>query len=249
MKKILAVIIMTFALGACSTIPAEPPEELVYDAVSDTVFYDYDGGELPGDVITDILHTISIGTTTFTLHGVRTQKYCITFDEMRYYLEDGEVSITSIDAAGEGFTQNISELETSTPYIGDYGFGAEDWNFDGYPDISLWLFPGGSMGNRPTMYWLWDDESKQFIENEQLSDLSWSCSLSIHEGKQIVSFSRIGTEYYEGFWNFENGEYIRVRDVETFYESEEARHVKIYERRGDEMVLIDEYYEGEDDAS
>ena len=222
--------------------------EIIWDA-TDTIFYNYYGGDLPKDVTTEIAHTITHGTTTFTLNGARAQKYSIIGNRERYYLEDGETRITSIDVNGEGFSQQLTGFATQTPAIADYGFSIDDWNFDGYPDVSIWLFPGGSMGNLPTKYWLWNEEIKQFVENEQLGDLSWSSGVSVNAAEQcITSYVRVdAAEHWFTTWAFENGQYIETRSIGKFYDPEnDIQRVQVHERVDGEMALVDEYYEAKD---
>ena len=50
-----------------------------------------------------------------------------------------------------------------------YGLHFADYNFDGYLDIALHMWPGGTRDAGYFYYWLWCRELRQFVFNRQLS--------------------------------------------------------------------------------
>ena len=60
-----------------------------------------------------------------------------------------------------------------------------DYNGDGYLDFALAIYFGGSLGNSPRLYWLWDVEQNQFVENTQLARFSDEGTLSVMQSGDI----------------------------------------------------------------
>jgi len=97
----------------------------------------------------------------------------------------------------ENLIQRIDDLITFT-YMNsssDYGLSIVDWNFDGYMDITLFEMDGGTMGNMPSYYWLWDDNRSAYIYNDLLSDMSQTGDLWTEEESQEV----VSTYYDQGY--------------------------------------------------
>ena len=135
--------------------------EIVWEA-SDTIFYNYFGGELPADVITPIDYSITqlindeVGELEIRIEGTNTKEYGLNHDKSRYYIEYDMNEITKLTVLHKdgSVLQEFSDLytESSTGFwrdYGKYGLSFNDWNFDGYMDISLFQFKGGSMLNMP----------------------------------------------------------------------------------------------------
>ena len=83
-------------------------------------------------------------------------------------------SITVKDAQGR-LVQEIAGLSTSNreAYAGNmFRLNFVDFNFDGFMDMALLRWDGGSAGNRPSYFWLWDSDLSQFIRNDFLEELS-----------------------------------------------------------------------------
>jgi hypothetical protein len=81
-----------------------------------------------------------------------------------------EVNKLTVICEEIGLWQEFDDLQTiDTENVGLYTVNPswlhfEDWNLDGYLDISLFKHPGGTMGNATHYYWLWDVERGEFVE-------------------------------------------------------------------------------------
>lgn len=167
-------------------------------------------------VITPIDYTVtqkinkSMPDFTFEILGDNVKTY------HEYYSNDS-VEITQIKISNKNFKQELI-VSTIIPYISDplYGFSLDDWNFDGYLDISLWKAMGGSMGNEPSHYWLWDSKKNQFIQNDELEQISECHGLSIDNNskliKAFVSHGASGATIY--YYKYSNGKYLMVKQEE-----------------------------------
>ena len=232
--------------------------EIVWD-VSDAIFYNYFGGELPSNVVESIDYNISKKINDkkqefkFNLKGTYTKKYCLTSDKKRYY-EDPEIEISKIIiTSNDGvFKQELDFEKTFLNHFDEaYGFKLEDWNFDGYLDISLWQTTGGSMLNSPHYYWIWDEEKGEFIRNSHLEEISQSATLQIdEENEHIIASTRISSiEYYIGYYKAQqSGKYLLVKTEEhKLYEPGDPKegyvHYIIKELVNGKMIITKEYDE------
>jgi rhodanese-related sulfurtransferase len=157
----------------------------------------------------------------FTLAG--------TVERCKYYgvNEYTNVHSITITCENDSFRQEIVGLNTQTPahsrnvYMPKppataetlYGLSFDDWNFDGYTDISLWRYRGGSAENSPSYYWLWDNEVGQFVANEELEALSWETTLwANEESNQVISVTRYSLGIYSrGFYEYTDGGFVLVK--------------------------------------
>jgi len=231
--------------------------EIVGDS-SATVFYNYFGGELPPDVIEEIDYNISkrindeMQEFNFNIKGIKTRTYYLTYNKQHYYdSSESEISSITITSNDSEFKQEITFEKTLTPdYIKTYGFNLDDWNFDGYLDISLFEHRGGSMGNSPHYYWIWDKKERQFIENSDLEIISHSSRVSIDkENEQIISWSRAGLEDYTLYYKVQkSNKYLLVKaDESKLYGPDDPQvgsvHHIIRELVNGKMVITEEYDE------
>ena len=167
-----------------------------------------------------------------------------------------EIIITN----SEGYYQELPVGETII-YTGDesYGFSLDDWNFDGYLDVSLMRSPGGSMHNSPHYYWLWDQQQERFVENFELEDLSDEHTLEISDHNQIFASTYGLTWHYILFYQYNDGHYVLHRKKIYSFEdrNEDYRlntqyrtHTVISELIGGDMkVVSDEYGDWEQIAN
>ena len=232
---------------------------------TDAIYYNYFGGDLPPDVITPINFEVSkkihksLPSFTFHLEGERTTPYQLTHDKSQCYTSydiNCIKKITIIDSNGT-LVQQISDLDTSKlAWEKDvYGFSFDDWNFDGFIDISLWQYPGGTMMNNPTYYWLWDTRLKKFVENENLKTFSDESTLSIDsELKQIKGFEKYGNgQWGDFFYEYRNGNFVLVKTVEHIAvpspkdKEKNVLRVTTKELINGKMVVTNEYFEDGDD--
>jgi len=139
--------------------------------------------------------------------------------------------IQIIDTEGN-ITQEFDGLNAHVRYFTDsFGLHFADYNFDGFLDMALYMFEGGSARNMPHYYWLWDKDSGQFVYNQKLTDLSMYTGLSIDEEHlRLRAFSRGGwSEQVEIFLEYHDGEFIEVEMVrwEYYYTPEDTMMERI----------------------
>jgi len=190
----------------------------------------------------------------FNIRGVNVPEGFETFDLVNSKI----VSITITDNNGN-LIQEITDLHTAIPAnrIHDdmHGFSFDDWNFDGFMDMSLWRSPGGSMRNNPTYYWLWDNEIGQFVRNEELENMSqWSTPRVDEELLLIACFTRSGWDWNAtAYFEYQDGNFVTVKSVERNVGRPDEHnrydiHTIISELIDGEWVVTDEYvvdWEGE----
>jgi rhodanese-related sulfurtransferase len=128
------------------------------------------------------------------------------------------------------------------------GLSFDDYNFDGYLDISLWYGIGGTARNVPTYYWLWDNDAFEFAACEKLGRLN---NVAIDaEAQQIIEYMANGawnriTCYHE----YIDGILTVVKSVEVWHKTGDEEHDAntlqwIMDELGDgEIVITDKYYE------
>jgi len=108
----------------------------------------------------------------------------------------------------------------------------EDYNQDGYMDMSLHRDSGGSMRNRPHFFWLWDAELEQFVTNEFLQDISNGSTVFVTEEGRVRSFARGGWFFY-GFREYEYHEakgFVLVYSIFTeYWHEDDEREILIRE--------------------
>jgi rhodanese-related sulfurtransferase len=228
---------------------------------SDIAFYNFFGGALPEDVVTPIDYLVQqrihseMPEFEFRIQGENTKVYSLNHDQSKYYIayETNRIGTINIKDDRGAAIQEIVDLETETPNIegNDYGFSLADWNFDGYLDMSLWQYPGGSMGNNPTYFWLWDQEQGEFIENTKLQEMSDYSHVSISDqNRQIESYFRAGfienmTSYYE----YQKNQYVLVKSRHVQLESaaensdDWVARIVIEELIDGQMIVTADYYD------
>ena len=159
---------------------------------------------------------------TFTLSGYTQTQYFLNTTGKRFYPSwpINIVRAISIKNA-EGVTlQVITGLETSHEVALEdnlFGLAFKDWNFDGYMDMFLARFRGGTAGNEPSYFWLWNPDLKQFVQNDDLMSMSnWGFPAIDRTANQIVASGRGGRVAYFSWYEYSNGRFTRVRS-ETVY--------------------------------
>ena len=225
------------------------------------IYYNYFGGDLPDDIITPIDYTVTMSIHNdltefeFRLEGIKTEQYDLNHDKSRYYIFLGivEISKLTISSQDGSFKQEFTDLSTWTRATEEnmYGLSFDDWNFDGYIDVSLWQYEGGTMRNSPHYYWLWDNVAGAFAENTQLAEMSDYSTVSVDtEQQQITSFTRYGPEGHgTGYYEYIDGKYVTVKTREDLYELTEGEdfeynhRVIIKELIGGELIITEDYYD------
>ena len=161
---------------------------------------------IPGPVRHTVVKRIheSLPEFTFTLYG-----------DPDAELEDSS-SIHTIVVSAEGFYQKLDGIETVSPdFLADYGLSFSDFNGDGYLDIQLFKYRGGTMRNEPSIFWLWDGGARGFVRNEQLEELAESAGVSVEEDGRVSCYTRLGVgEYVTAYYSYKDGVFVLVETVE-----------------------------------
>ena len=175
---------------------------------------------------------------TFILHGF------YGYDDG---FEQNMINSIEIREISGDYYQKIEGLSTSANvYWEDYGFLFEDWNNDGFLDLQLHEYEGGTMRNEPSRFWLWNNSQKIYKENEQLAEISESSGVYMwrEEDDRVRSYTRIGPQLYVTFYyEYKNEEFIEVEREEIIFEIIEKENYaikKIYKLIDGEMKLVEE---------
>ena len=229
--------------------------EIVWDA-TDTIFYNYFGGDLPPDIITPIDFMISakidedLPDFTFSVRGENVKKYQLNANKTRYYIGSDMNNISSICITTEDgkCIQELANLNTSIhTFYENFGVSFDDWNFDGYLDISLPNNIGGGNSD-PHLYWLWDNSTGKFVKNTELEEMSDYSNVSIDIDNCLVESAtgRMGV-YETKYYKYENRNYILVKQINIewveFSDEEYTEHVVVQELINGKMRITQDYYE------
>jgi len=209
MKKFIGVVLIICLLGLCgcwekdeeetTQAPTQAPTEAVTEAI-------------PGSVQHSVAKRIhaSLPEFTFTLYGDPSEDY-----------EDWN-SYHTLAITGGGFHQRLEGFDTESPFDAedDFGLVFADFDNDGWLDVQLHQYPGGSMGNEPSLFWLWDSGLRRFVENAQLGDFSEDSGIHVEDDGRISSYTRAGYgEYLNRYYAYMDGEFVLV---ETQYATRET---------------------------
>ncbi len=218
------LITVMLALTGCAATKTAQPSTVTYDLEWAKAQFALSGFE-PTE-IKPILYTekrpilIDMNAFEFTLHGYsgiedtgKSNSYLPEFN-MIYAMEIKEI--------GGDYYQKIDVLSTMVnAYRAGYGLIFEDWNKDGFTDIQLHKYEGGSMGNAPSLFWLWDAGKKMFVGNKQLEEISEYSSVYIkrEENNLVRSFTKTGADgYCLVYYNYIGGEFVMVEKEEQYAE-------------------------------
>ena len=147
--------------------------------------------------------------------------------------------------------QDINGLDALPPLFAEsFGLHFADYNFDGYLDMALYMYEGGTMRNEPHMYWLWDNTVKQFVYNAELSEISDYSSVSINAKEtRLECYTRNGMDrYIKQYYKYLDGKFIFVYSFETDWErvpdkkGEVIRHEIIKELIDGKIVTTEKHY-------
>jgi phage shock protein E len=224
-------------------------------------YYNYFGGELPPDIITPIDFTVTkkisdqLPEFNFQLTGNNVKSYGVSNDNTKCYImfdENNIENITITDDIG-ALVQEIDGIITKSANSEEemYGITFDDWNFDGYIDIGLRSYQGGSMLNDPHYYWLWDNSLGQFVENAELMEISNFFTISINtevnrlECDKILGIFGSVTQYYEYLDDQFVLVYSYTLEIVPSPEDEDKnlRHITIEELVDGESKITEDYYE------
>lgn len=200
----------------------------------------------PIDFTATIKINIEMPEFDFRLEG-KEKKY-LSFE----YIDISKLTISDKNGSfKQEFTNLSTEIWASENKNNMYGLAFDDWNFDGYLDVSLWQEVGGTMRNSPHYYWLWDNKAGLYVENTQLFEISDYSTISIVPNKnQITNFMHIGPEGDSiGYWEYIKDEYIWVKSksIEWLNDDEYIYHVIIEEFIDGEMIVTKDYFSNDYD--
>jgi len=123
----------------------------------------------------------------------------------------------------------------------DVGFSLTDFNGDGYLDLQLHLFRGHAMRDEPSsLFWFWDSDTQQFVENEQLQELSKNERVSVADDGRVVGYFSAGGNIGRArtVYTYENGEFVQIERWSTANQFDGTWKTRFYERINGEMVLV-----------
>lgn len=188
------------------------------------IFYNY-FGVLPEGTDVPFTFTMSEQITPygpeleFVLHGYELRNYMRNFDRTHFWAwHEYSVHTIYVNHIGGTPLQEITGLETRQSIMSEpqnFGLFFDDFNFDGYMDMTLFAFPGGTMRNAPSYFWLWCNELEQFVLCDFLTELSWGASIGAnHELNIITTFTRGGpSHHYLGEYEYRNDEFVAIRYI------------------------------------
>jgi len=114
------------------------------------------------------------------------------------------------------FKQEFTDLNTENHLVStdDPGLAFDDWNFDGFLDLSLWKYVGGTLGNAPHYFWLWDIDLRIFVANEELEMISEGSALvtDIENNRLISSWRESPWEIGVNYWEYRNGQFELINE-------------------------------------
>lgn len=150
---------------------------------------------------------------TFRLHG---NKVSNTIEKIEIFLEGQKIPFQEIH------NESWWLLSQSEKY-----FEVIDMNFDGYKDIKLLDWHGGT-GNGGYKVWLYEPSKKEFILHEEFRDLS---NPICNDADQTISThfngGHAGRIYGDGLWMFKNGKIIRLELELQDYVMEKNHYIKV----------------------
>ncbi|MNI56670.1 hypothetical protein D3C73_1116880 [compost metagenome] len=237
-----------------TAVPADSEEYILPE------YYDYSGGELPADIVTPIEYTVERQISadkpvfSFEIYGRTVQSYRLMFDETKYYIDSGNNKVQKIvvECSPLSYHQELMFEETDIPDIPEttFGFDLDDWNFDGYLDISLWKDRGGTSLNAPHYYWLWDNEQGRFVINKELGDLSEETYVGLdYSAQELIASIKNPNGSYEEYYVWKDGGISLQRTVNTTFDEpadstgKYRAHITVKEPIDGEMQVTAEYYD------
>jgi hypothetical protein len=177
------------------------------------------------DIVMPIEHRLTTlspnGIHIFKIHGYK------VISDNKNYMSKFSIDNIEIYDANYKLIQSIEVSGTLIPNdrLFDYGFNIVDWNFDGFPDISLFAYEGGTMLNAPTYFWLWDDTEAKYLINEQLTEYSQSSYLSVDINNEEVISTYRSQGNHSTYYYWKDGDLIPSRYEGHFWERDENNDI------------------------
>lgn len=124
----------------------------------------------------------------------------------------------------------------------DYGLLIEDWNFDGWIDIGIFAWEGGTMGNTPSYYWFWNPTNNKFEFNDEISDLSNYGTINVNKADELINLFSRSSSVESGTisYKWENKVLIPSESNELIIFEDEVGNLDLYELKrkwGDEKWI------------
>ena len=183
----------------------------------------------------------------FTLEGM----HVLVTDNGEVWWDGHEIEALTITGT-DGLHQVFDSLYTSNTRAEEsnsYGLELEDWNFDGFLDVSLLKYPGGAGSRGAYYFWLWNPETGRFEANTQLEELTYYSTLeAVPASGYVVSYYQLDHDSYgtSSYRYEDDGSLTEIKRVEEIWETDEndglSVRVIVYELMFGEMVVIDDYY-------
>jgi len=231
MKKLCAWILcaVLLGLGACGQVV---PETTVTKATTTIMPTTTSEASIRLPEITEpINHTVvnrihpDMGEFTFTLKGVFTRRYGREYYEPSV-IERININIIEIRDENGSLLQVLDGFETYQDLWtenNDYGFGLFELNNDGYLDIQLVRSVGHFSLCRYS--WLWDNQQRLFVSNQQLNELyeSW-LEVTLDEGRircMSKGFLPNGMRWEFEWYEYRNDMFVLVESMITESYSED----------------------------
>jgi len=177
----------------------------------------------------------SLPEFTFELRGYARQ--IDRWPDMEY----AEVRAVEISGPNGQFHHLFDELDIKVDmpiYKHQVNLSFADYNNDGYLDLRLLLV--ADRNTSYSLFWLWDVKQQRFIENEQLRNLSYGCSLHVDDDGKLIGSNTAGGGIGWGYtvYTYKNGEFIAIEIRNWLVEPEETIKVSTYKLINGEMVLV-----------
>jgi len=207
-----ALLALCAACGQAEPEPAEAPTTLKESTA-------------PREEIESIYHEVTarihpdMPEFTFTMQGAWTRTYArnlkgeidYDLDGVPRFKENTNINDIRIEVKGQ-FFQWLDGFEThQSMKMDNYGFELQDFNNDGYLDISLYSNAGAVDPNY--LFWLWDKKQEKFVRNEQLQELNadWQF-FDLEDDGRIKLFSRSGggIEWEMAWYEYRNDAFVLV---------------------------------------
>ena len=118
---------------------------------------------------------------------------------------------------------DLSDVPASLYYLNNgetiSGFLLADTNNDGFLDMQVNKFDlsmGNALNRYPTLFWLWDDQQKKFVENKQLEEMSDVGTVTVENERLLHNSSgrNAGTLSY---YLWQNNTFILVEEQKVHY--------------------------------
>jgi hypothetical protein len=168
-----------------------------------------------------------MGEYEFTVYGIEGDNSQVT------------VYAVDIQEIGGKFHQRLDGFTT----VQDR-FMLEDFNRDGYIDVRIHKYPGGSMRNEPSMFWLWDTKQNKYVKNQQLEELSEENGIRMADDGRLVTHFRVGVWWYGvSHYSYRNNTFVEMERIEVRPQDENdvtnsGKLQDTYKRINGEMKLV-----------